>query len=114
MDGGQPRPNSQIFGFIELGIIPVMSPSPTFQDKRYFFHIESPVSHFAPTHREKEELSQLMYTIEGKTFLLKEKVLTFFVFQIVVKHSYVKFVLTTQKIVCSISISIVIFLCCQI
>lgn len=40
-----------------------------------------------------------MYTIEEKTFLLKEKVLIFFfVFQIVVKHSYVKFVLTTQKL----------------
>lgn len=44
-----------------------------------------------------------MYTFEEKTFFFVEGkslnfVFVFFCFQIVVKHSYVKFVLTTRKL----------------
>lgn len=90
---------SKRFGFIELGVVPAMRPG-LHSKMNFIFFSSSSFTRRPDTHREKEKLSPLMYTFEEKTFFVEGKVLTFlfcFVFRFVVKHSHVKFVLTTQK-----------------
>lgn len=76
---GQPRPNSQDSASPSLA-------SSSRRDRAYiprwtlfFPHQVSSFTLRPDTHREKEKLSQLMYTFEEKTFFFVEgKVLTFF------------------------------------